>query len=143
MKAHPWLMGFYTAVACGGIFGLLALLGKGITEAGAATIGVFWFLVMWPFTAVSIKRGWWERREASQEPAEPRSQKGSWSRTSDSGLPLGIGLCSLGVVATGYGLLTGRNSLTVFLVMAGINLGIVTSFWRELKRRKQTGGRLL
>ena len=132
-------MGFYTGLASGEVLGLLALLGEDVTGADAVTVGVIWGLITWPFWAVSIKRGWWERKEVSEAATQPeRPRKSMWSRTSDSGLRLVIGLCTLGALASAYGLLVGNNGSGVSLVMIGISVAIVFSCWRELDHRKRT-----
>jgi len=90
-------------------------------------------LVLWPFQALSIKRGWFERPDPDPSGKPIR-------RTSDRGLRWFILVGGVAVISLAHSLLAGEGSAVVPAVLIGTMLPLTFLVWRELRRRKRTGG---
>ena len=136
MKAHPWLIGFGWGAFCGEVVAITFFL-DGASEADAVTAGVFVGLVLWPFQALSIKRGWFERPDPSP-PGTPGLRP--LRTTSDLGLRWFILVGGVAVIGLAHSLLAGEGSAVVPAVLIGTMLPLTFLVWRELRRRKRTAG---
>ena len=130
-------MGFGGGLFCGEVFAISSFLHGYFTEAEAVTAGVFVGLVFWPLQAVSIKRGWFER----PDPSPPGTPGRRLVRTtSDLGLRLFVWCGAASVALAASSLLDGTGSAVVDAVLIGTMLPLTFLVWRELRRRKRTGG---
>ena len=133
-RAHPWLMGFYTGMACAGVVAVTAILG-GSTPEQVLAVYVVTGLLAWPLMTLSFVRRWGERPEAEARAA--MAARRPHSQASDRGLIVSIWFVGLAQIPAVYSLVAGKGNAVVTIVVIGVGLWLVVSSWKELKRRKR------